>query len=116
MTVTARDQHPERSSRDAWLTRAWTAVALLPVFFVLGFAAGEIVYSLLGYKPENDDAPLWVDLVGSAAALAICLVPCVGAMFYGRRASKTGSRTGFVPMGIGALAAVALVVLTALST
>lgn len=47
------------------LQRGWIAVALVPVFFLLAFAFGYLVYDLLGYQPENDDAPLWVDLIGT---------------------------------------------------
>jgi len=63
-------------------------VALIPVFFFLGFAVGEVLYAVLGYKPENDDAPLWADLVASLAVLAVTLVPCIGAVMYGRRAGR----------------------------
>jgi hypothetical protein len=52
-------------------------VALVPVFFVLAFAVGEAAYAVLGYRPENADAPLWVDLVTGVVATAVCLVPCV---------------------------------------
>jgi hypothetical protein len=99
MSVITHDQHP--------VTRAWTAVVLVPVFFVIAFAIGEVVYSVLGYKPENDDAPLWVDLVGSLASLSVALIPCIAAVVYGRRAADAGNRVGLVPMAIGGLAAVA---------
>jgi hypothetical protein len=98
------------------LARAWTAVALIPVFFFIGFAAGELLYAVFGYKPENEDAPLWVDLVASLAALSVALVPCVGAVIYGRRASKGDGRRARVPLAIGAIAGAALVILTAVST
>lgn len=51
----------------------------------------------------------------SLAVLAIALVPCVGAVLYGRRASEAGHRIARVPISVGALVGVALVVLTALN-
>jgi len=108
--------HPRRSETEPTsdpLARAWTASALIPVFFVVGFAVGELLYAVLGFKPENDDAPLWADLVVSLAALAVTLVPCVGAVVYARRASEAGRHQARVPMAIGALAGAVLVILTA---
>jgi hypothetical protein len=116
MTVHTQHHHPAAtSSKGNLLARAWTGVALIPVFFFVGFAVGEVLYAVLGYKPENDDAPLWVDLVASLAALAVTLVPCIGAVIYGRRASEAGHHNARVPMAIGALAGAALVILTALN-
>lgn len=115
--VTTSQHHPAGTSADGkLLAGAWMWVALIPVFFFVGFAVGELLYAVLGYKPENDDAPLWVDLIASLGALAVALVPCVGTVIYGRRASKAGSRSALVPITIGTLTGVALVVLTAFST
>jgi hypothetical protein len=116
MTVQTQHRRPAgTSSKGNLLARAWTGLALIPVFFVVGFAVGEVLYAVLGYKPENDDAPLWVDLVASLAALAVTLVPCVGAVIYGRRASAAGRHSARVPMVLGALVGAALVILTALN-
>jgi hypothetical protein len=115
MMAITRDRPPAGTSSHGESTvRAWVGVALIPVFFVLGFVVGEVLYSVLGYKPENDDAPLWADLVASLPALAVTLVPCLVAVIYGWRASKAGSRSALVPMIIGALTGTALMVLTAL--
>jgi hypothetical protein len=117
MIATNRHHHPAGSSEQGRvLARAWMWVALIPVFFFVGFAVGELLYAVLGYKPENDDAPLWVDLIASLGALAVTLVPCGGAVIYGRRGSRTGNHRAQVAMAIGMLTGVALVVLTALST
>jgi hypothetical protein len=116
MTVQTQHPHPAGTSSQANLAaRAWTGVALIPVFFFVGFAVGEMLYAILGYKPENDDAPLWVELVTSLAVLAVTLVPCIGAVVYGRRANQAGRPSARAPMVIGALAGAALVVLTALN-
>ena len=116
MTVPTQHRYSAgTSSQPNLVSRAWTGVALIPVFFFLGFAAGEVLYAVLGYKPENDDAPLWADLVASLAVLAVTLVPCIGAVMYGRRASRAGRPSARAPMIIGALAGAALVILTALN-
>lgn len=115
MTLHTQHHHAGTSSRGDPLARAWTGLALIPVFFFVGFAIAQVLYAVFGYEPENDDAPLWVDLVASLAAVAVTLVPCVGAVVYGRRASEAGHRGARVPMAIGALAGVALVVLTAVN-
>ena len=116
MTVKTQHRHSAgTSSKGDLLARAWTGLALIPVFFFVGFAVGEVLYAVLGYKPENDDAPLWADLVASLAVLAVTLVPCIGAVMYGRRASKAGRPSARAPMAVGALAGAALVVLTALN-
>jgi len=117
MTPTNQHRHPAgTSSGGKVLARAWMWVALIPVFFFVGFAVGELLYAVLGYKPENDDAPLWVDLIASLGALAVTLVPCGGAVIYGRRASKTAHHSARVPIAIGMVTGAALLVLTALST
>ncbi len=116
MNVTADHQLPTGiSSDDSTVKRAWIAVALIPAFFFVGFALGEALYAVMGYKPENDDAPLWIDLLVSLPVLAVTLVPCVGAIIFGRRASRSGRHKAWIPMTVGAVAGTALVVLTALS-
>ena len=114
--MTTQHRHPTgNSSQTNPVARAWIGVGLIPVFFFLGFAVGEVLYAVLGYKPENDDAPFWADLVASLAVLAVTLVPCIGAAIYGRRARQAGLRGARAPMAIGALAGAALVILTALN-
>lgn len=116
-TSTSPVEHgrPPRPPGDL-LGRAWLAVALIPAFFLLAFALGYVLYDLLGYKPEDNDAPLWVDLMAAIPVLAVSLVPCAGAVAYGRRAERAGDRRGRVPLAIGVLTGLALVVLTSVTT
>ena len=92
--------------------RSWVAVALIPVFFAMAFALGYVLYDWFGYKPENDDAPMWVDLTTTLVVLAVSLAPCVAAVVLGRRAAQHGDRRGLVPLGIGVLAGLGLSILS----
>jgi hypothetical protein len=111
------DQPPTRTSSDSgpWLGRAWIAVALVPVFFFIAFAVGEGMYALMGYKPENADAPVLVVLVALIPVVAVVLIPCVAAVLFGRRANKGGDSRGILPLVIGAIAGVGVLVLTIVS-
>ena len=111
--TTVRERSPKTAgSPGPWLGRAWTAVVLVPVFAVASFALGYVLYDLLGYKPENNDAPLWVDVLVALVLLVVLLVPCVAAVVYGRRAG----RPGLVPTVLGAIAGIGLTALTVVTT
>lgn len=117
MSTSQIQRPPARTPRDPgrWLRRAWTAVALVPVFFFLGFAVGEGMYAVMGYDPATGNAPIWVDLVALAPVLVVVLIPCAAAVFFGRRATTVADRRGMVPLVIGAIAGVGLLVLTVVS-
>ncbi|HUX71606.1 MAG TPA: hypothetical protein VMV41_13905 [Cellulomonadaceae bacterium] len=105
MRRTHQDQHvPARSPEHALLGRAWTAVALIPVFFFVAFALGYVLYDVLGYLPENNDAPFWVNLVATIPTLAVFLIPCVAAVVLGSRVVRSGDRRGVVPLAVGSVA------------
>ena len=109
----AASQRPAQTSpADIWYRRALIAVALIPVFFILGFAVAQGLYSLMGYLPEEACIPLWVDLVATIPTVAVWLVPCAAAVLYGRRVNSVGDRRGLVPLCIGALAGLGLLVLS----
>lgn len=114
MTDRQLDRPPGPTARDAnpWLGRAWVGVGLVPLFFFFAFAVGEGIYAWMGYKPENADAPVWAVVVVSALVVAVVLIPCVAAVYFGRRAIRSGDRRGRVPAVIGAVAGVGWVVLT----
>lgn len=106
---------PTAAGSSPWLRRAWTGVALVPVFFVIALAVGEGIYAVMGYRPEDADAPIWAVVTASALVLLVVLIPCVAAVHFGRRAIKGGDRRGAVPAVIGAVAGVGWVALTVIS-
>jgi len=110
--ATQGERPTQTSPAGAWLGRAWIAVVLIPVFFILAFAVGQVLYSLMGYLPENAGIPLWVDLVATIPTMAVFLVPCSAAVLYGRRANSLGARSGLIPLCIGALAGLGLLLLS----
>ncbi len=86
------------------LARAWISIALVPAFFVVAFAAAQVIYAQTGYDPSaGANPPLWADLAAGLPALAILLVPCVAGVFYGVRAIRAGVRAGLVPAVLAAL-------------
>lgn len=94
--------------------RAWISVALIPVGFVLAFAAAQGIYALFGYLPEEGNAPWWVVLVSAVPAVALFLVPCVAAVVYGNRARSEGDRRGWAPLIIGAVLGLWMVLINVL--
>jgi hypothetical protein len=105
-----------RSESARLLARAWVSVVLIPAFLLASVLVVSWMYEWFGYKPENADAPLWIDLVIAVVAIVVFLVPCVAAVLYGWQASRVGNRTGLIPLGIGALVGLGLTVLTVVST
>lgn len=104
---------PRDVSRDGRsVTRAWISLALVPIFLILAIAVGEGLYALLGYEPENADAPFWVNLAASVPALLVMLVPSVSAGFYGWRAYRVGDRRAVVPAVLTVLIGLWFTVLT----
>lgn len=108
---------PAQAPRDSapWLGRAWAAVVLVPVFWFIAFAVGQGMYALLGYKPENADAPVWVDVVALVPVIVVALIPCAAAVIFGRQARRGGDRRGVLPLVIATIAGVGLLVLTIVS-
>lgn len=94
------------------VTRAWVSLAVVPLFFILAMAVGYGIYALLGYQPENADAPFWANVAAGVPALLLLVAPCAAAMFYGWRANRVGDRRALVPLVIAGLIAVWFTVLT----
>lgn len=100
------------STRD--VTYSYVSLALSPVFFLVAIAAGEGVVTACGYA-VGGSYPWWVAVLSDASALALVLVPCSGAVVFGRRASRAGRRHGIIAAVLGAVIAVAWIVLTVAS-
>lgn len=94
------------------VTRAWVSLALVPLFFIFAMAVGYGIYGLLGYQPENADAPFWVVLLASVPALVLLLAPCAAAVFYGWRANRVHDRRALAPLVIAGLIGIWFTVLT----
>lgn len=94
--------------------RAWLALLMVPVLFLPAMALGYLLYDLLGYAPEQGDAPVLVDLVATVPVLLLLLAPCAVAVVHGLRAHRAGDRRGLLPaalgVAIGAVPTVATVV------
>jgi hypothetical protein len=116
MPTTKQDQSQQVAARvDNSLLNAWVSVVLIPVFLLIAVVLTLSTYELFGYKPENANAPLWVDLAASLVTIVVFLVPCLAAVLFGRRAYDAGNRKGLVPLVIGAVAGLAVVIITFIS-
>jgi hypothetical protein len=94
------------------LCRAWVALALLPVAFVVAMIVGEGLITMLGYESGAEDPlPVGPALLASILALLILIAPGIAAVFYGRCACRVGRRDANVPAWIGGLAVVLVVAL-----
>ena len=83
-TTESPPEHPAATPPDGprapkAVARAWTAIALIPVFFFIAMAVGESLMSLLGY-PSGGAAPAWVTVVTDVAATVTVLLPCLAAV------------------------------------
>ena len=94
---------PHRDPFDVRL--AWACLVASPVFFVLAFAVGEGMASLLG-DDGIGPAPLGVGVASVAAALVVFSIPAALAAWFARRAHVRGDERGKVP-------AIVLVVMSA---
>jgi hypothetical protein len=113
--MTTSQQTIGRQVSGAWVVRSWISVALIPVFFFTAFMVGYFLYSVFGYLPENMDAPAWLELIVGVVALALFLVPCAGAVFYGWIANKAHDRRGLVPLVIGTVLGIWMTVVSVIT-
>lgn len=97
---------PPEAARDR--RRAWTALLLYPVAFVLAFVVGEGLASLLGYEP-GETLRWYVPVLAGTPAVLLFVVPGLLALRYGRRAMRGGDPGGLAPVVVGAVVAVAFV-------
>lgn len=83
--------------------------------FVLAFVVGEGLYALLGSEPDDATEPLWVALVAGVPAIALFLVPCAAAVWFGNRARAEGHRAGLLPLVVGAVLGLWMLVMNTVS-
>lgn len=84
------------------LNRAWIAVILLPLFFLLAFGSGYLVsWWLMGDASETTAPTAWQALLIVVPTLVIMLLPCVAAVRYGHRVVRAGRAVGWLPTVIG---------------
>jgi hypothetical protein len=117
MKTMQQSQRPAPGPAEAslWLGRAWGAIALVPVFFLIAFAVGEGLYSAFGYD-SGGSAPVWVELIVLVAVVAVCLVSCAAAVYAGRRAIRAGNRSGRIPEYVGLIAGAGWIILALVTT
>ena len=105
-STAARRPVPPEAARDR--RRAWTALLLYPVAFVLAFVVGEGLATRLGY--DAGEAVAWyVPVLAGVPAVLLFVVPGLLALRYGRRAMRGGDPGGLAPVVVGAVVAVAFV-------
>jgi len=104
-TVAHRPVPPE-AARDR--RRAWIALLLYPVAFVLAFAVGEGLAAILGYE-AGEEVAWYVPVLAGIPAVVLFVVPGLLALKYGRRAMRGGDPGGLAPVVVGAVVAVAFV-------
>jgi hypothetical protein len=105
---------PDKPRPPGAVARAWIAIGLIPVFFFIAMSVGEGLTSLLRY-PAGGAAPAWVTVVTDLAATVTVLLPCLAAVFFGRRANEAGDRRGLLPAVLGTSAGLGWLILTIVS-
>ena len=105
-STAARRPVPPEAERDR--RRAWTALLLYPVAFVLAFVVGEGLVTLLGYD-AGEEVAWYVPILAGVPAVLLFVVPGLLALRYGRRAMRGGDPGGLAPVVVGAVVAVAFV-------
>lgn len=102
---------PARSARiGSWtwadpVVRAWLAVALIPVFGVLGLAVSSGVALAWQRQVGPGSGALTADRIGDLAGTLTLLLPCLLAIRHGNRARAGRDPRGVPPMAVGALVA-----------
>lgn len=101
--------------RRGYLAGAWISLILVPVFFFLGFAGAHLPYLIWPYEEGSGEEPLWFGLITSTIFFAALAIPVAGAVIFGRRAIRAGTRWGWLPLGLGVAVAAFFVIVTAVN-
>lgn len=90
--------------------RAWLALLLYPLSFLVAFAVGEGLAAAMGYPSGSPETPPWfVPVFAAVPALLVFMVPGLLALRYGRRAVRAGAPLATVPAVIGVIVGLAFV-------
>ena len=101
--------------RAYYLTGAWIALALVPVFFLLGFGAAHLPYLIWPYEEGSGQEPLWFGAITEIIFFGILAVPVVAAVWFGLRANRTGTRWGWLPIGLAGAVVLFFLVITVIN-
>lgn len=109
--LNSNDIHTKDAPRD--LRRAWIAVAMIPVAFVVVTVLGEFVIAALGYPSGgNKTAPTSIRVAVGIPATLVLMSPAVIAGIYGLRARREGEPRGLWPAIVGIAATAIFLVQT----
>ena len=108
----------QRTDRPTWqrpLVAALVSAALIPAFFLVGFAAAHIPYLVWPYEEGAGNEPLWFSAITQTIFMVILFIPIVAAGWFGMRAIRLGSRWGWLPIAVATAIGVYFVVLTGIA-
>ena len=111
-TLSTKSVPPGRQragAADTAYRRAWWALALYPVTFVIAFVVGEGLFALL--TGDAGEPAAWKVLAAATPALLVFILPGVVAGVQGRRAMRLGRRDGQLPALVGAAIGIGFVAL-----
>ncbi len=109
---------PKSQSAAPWqrsLIAAVVSTALIPAFFLVGFAAAHIPYLIWPYEEGSGEEPLWFGAITESIFMVIFFIPIVAAVWFGMRAIRLGSRWGWLPIAVATAIGGYFLVLTAVA-
>lgn len=87
-------------------------MALIPAFFLVGFAAAHIPYLIWPYEEGAGEEPLWFGAITQSIFMGILFIPIVAAVWFGMRTIRLGSRWGWLPIAVATVVGVYFLILT----
>jgi hypothetical protein len=95
------------------IRRAWWSLALIPVGYLIAYAVGTGILSVLGYADIGDELPpLHASVLAGVPATVFAAAPGLAALWFGSRAHRLRRPGGLVPGLLGALFAGYMVLVT----
>jgi hypothetical protein len=108
----------QRTERPTWqrpLVAALVSAALIPAFFLMGFAAAHIPYLVWPYEEGAGNEPLWFGAITQTIFMVILFIPIVAAVWFGMRVIRLGSWWGWLPIAVATAIGVYFLVLTGIA-